>query len=152
PNSLGLIWEEIEQKAFSHGRKVILLIDDEMRKMEDLLFPLMTDFYIIFSPNAKDALTKINATDNISLVIIDMQIGSAGLWTPEDTDNFKTTGIKLCHEILKKFPKIKIGILTGTRYKINSYNDLPLAFFLKKPIDPEEFERMIRDIIKERNI
>lgn len=146
-NPLGNEWEEIEQKAFSHGRKVILLIDDEVRKMEDLLIPLMHDFHIIFSPNAKDALTKIRATE-INLAIIDMQIGSGRLWTPQETDNYKATGKKLCEEILKLSPKTKVGILTGTRYDLKSCAGLPLEFIMKKPVDPEEFESAINDIFK----
>lgn len=146
PNELGEKWEKIEQKALSAGRRVILLVDDEVRKMEDLFVPLMDDFHVIFSPNAKDALTKIQAT-NIDLAIIDLQVGSGFLWDPDETEFYKMTGKKLCQEIIKISPKTNIGILTGTRYDLKSIEQLPLAFLLKKPVDPESFEEKIYAIL-----
>jgi len=50
-NPLGKEWEEFEVKALSSGRKVILVIDDEARKLEDLFFPLTEDYHIVYSPN-----------------------------------------------------------------------------------------------------
>jgi len=147
PNYLGSEWEKIEQKALSHSRGVILLIDDEVRKMEDLFTNLMKDFHIIYSPNAKDALEKINEI-NVDLAIVDMQIGSGKLWTSQETGDYKLTGKKLCEEIITKSPKTKIGILTGTRYDLDPCRDLPLIFLLKKPIDPEDFERRIFNVFR----
>jgi hypothetical protein len=147
PNYLGPEWEKIEQKALSHSRGVILLIDDEVRKMEDLFTNLMKDFHIIYSPNAKDALEKINEI-KVDLAIVDMQIGSGKLWTSQETGDYKLTGKKLCEEIIRKSPKTKIGILTGTRYDLDPCRDLPLVFLLKKPIDPEVFERRIFDVFR----
>jgi len=136
---------EIESISLSHGRKIILLADDEVRKMEDLMLPLMTKYYVIFSPNTTDALTKLAAT-KIDLAIVDMQIGSS-TWSPEETDNYKATGVKLCKEIKASFPDTRIGILTGTRHELNGLEDLDLSFFLKKPVDPEEFERKVIDVL-----
>ena len=146
-NPLGSEWEKIEKKALSHGRKVILLIDDEVRKMKDLLVPLMNDFHIIFAPHARDALTKVAAT-KIDLAIVDMQIGSGGLWNAEETENFKATGKKLCEEIRKISPETKVGILTGTRYNLDSCENLPLKFLIRKPVDPKRFEGIIYEILK----
>ena len=146
-NPLGQEWEEIEQKALSHGRKVILLIDDEVRKMEDLFQPLMKDFHIVYSPNAKDALSKLRAI-NVDLAIVDMQIGSGGLWSRKETDDYKATGKKLCEEIKKISPSTKMAILTGTRYNVESIKNLTLEFFVKKPIDPIIFEREIYNVLK----
>jgi hypothetical protein len=138
-NPLGLLWEEIEQKSLSEGRKVVLLVDDEVRKMEDLFIPLMDDFHVIFSPSAKDALTKIQAT-NIDLAIIDLQVGSGSIWTSEETEGFKLTGKRLCDEIIKISPQTKLAVLTGTRYDLKSLEYLPLVFLFKKPVNPETFE------------
>ena len=147
PNPLGDEWEQIEQKALSHGRKVILLIDDEVRKMTDLLRPLMDDFHIVFAPNARDALNKLRAVE-VDLAIVDMQIGSGDLWTREETEDYKATGKKLCEEILKISPNTKLAILTGTRYEMQSIEEFPLAFLMKKPVDPELFEREIYNVLK----
>jgi len=108
---------------------------------------LTLPFHIIFSPNAKDAINKLKA-GNINLAIVDLQIGSGNLWTREETEDFKATGKKLCEEILNFSPETKIGILTGTRYDTESCRKLPLAFFMKKPVDPEEFEKTIHDVLK----
>jgi CheY-like chemotaxis protein len=147
PNDLGEEWEEIEKKAISQGMKVILVIDDEVRKMEDLFVPLMKDFRVIFANNAKDAFDKISAT-KIDLAIVDMQIGSGNLWTPEETDNYKATGKKMCEEILKLYPDTKVGILTGTRYELKGLDHLHLSFVIRKPIEPAKFERTIHDILR----
>lgn len=141
-------WPSIEKKAFSKGLKSIILIDDVVRKMEDLLLPLMRDFSVVFSPNAKDALTKIAAME-IDLVIVDMQIGSGGIWPREETQDGKATGKKLCEEILRLSPNTKIGVLTGTRYDCACVEDgLPLSFFMRKPVDPDEFEEAIYNVLR----
>lgn len=140
---LGEVWHRIHDKALSEGRKVILVIDDEVRKLEDLFLPLMQNYHVIFAPNARDGLDKLSAT-KIDLAIIDLQIGSGFQWSSEETQDFKMTGIKLCDEVLKKFPETKIGILTGSRYDISSTEEIKkLQFLLKKPVDPEFFEKEV---------
>jgi len=146
-NPLGPEWERIEQIVLSAGRKVILVIDDEVRKMEDLLLPLMDSYHVIFSPNAKDALTKLEAA-SVDLAVVDIQVGSGNLWTPEETAQYKMTGLKLFEEVRKRFPATKIGILTGTRHDINLPRELASpSFFLRKPVDPDQFERKVCDAL-----
>lgn len=144
--TLGKDWELIETKSLSHGRKVILVVDDEVRKMEDLFIPLMNNFYVLFSPNARDALTKISAT-KVDLAIIDLQVGSGDLWGAEETHNYKQTGKKLCEEINLKYTETKVGILSGTRHDVN-LEGLRLEFFFKKPVDPEKFEEEVNAILE----
>ena len=144
---LGEVWLRIHDKALSAGRKVILVIDDEVRKLEDLFLPLMQNYHVLFAPNARDALDKLSAT-KIDLAIIDLQIGSGFQWTPEETQDFKMTGIKLCDEILKNFPETKIGILTGSRYDISATERIEkLQFLLRKPVDPEYFEKEVTRVL-----
>jgi hypothetical protein len=65
PIQLGGKWSHIEERTLSAGRKVILVIDDEVRKLEDLFLPLMNDYHVIFSPNAKDGLDKLGLRRSI---------------------------------------------------------------------------------------
>lgn len=142
---LGQDWDSIEEKALSHGRKVILLIDDEVRKMEDLFIPLMERFHIEYSPNARDAFIKLEAS-KIDLAVVDLQVSSGEIWSADETEQFKSTGKNICKEILLKYPKTKIGILTGSRYEVD-VKELPLVFFLRKPVDPEKFEEKIYEVL-----
>lgn len=144
---LGESWVSIHNKALSAGRKVILVIDDEVRKMEDLFLSLMQTYHVIFAQNAKDALDKLAAT-KIDFAIVDLQIGSGFQWTAEETQDFKMTGVKLCNEILSKYQETKIGILTGSRHDIGVVEDIKeLQFLLKKPIDPEVFEKEVHNVL-----
>jgi len=106
--NFGEDWLDVERKATSAGRKTILVVDDEVRKMEDLFLGLMQTYHVIFAPNAQDAIDKLGAA-SIDLAIIDLQIGSGYRWDPEETQDFKMTGLKLCHEILTHFPSTKMG-------------------------------------------
>jgi CheY-like chemotaxis protein len=147
PVRLGAVWKEIEHKALSAGRKCILVIDDEVRKMEDLLLPLMDSYHVIFSPNAKDALEKLAAT-RVDLAIVDLQIGSGFQWSAEETKDFKLTGVRLCSEIRTRSPDTKVSILTGSRHDLSAARRLPdLSFLHKKPIDPDHFEKEVRRVL-----
>ncbi len=145
--SLGEEWLNVERKATSAGRKTILVIDDEVRKMEDLFLGLMRTYYVMFSPNAQDAIEKLGAA-RVDLAIIDLQIGSGSRWEPEETQDFKMTGLKLCQEISQHFPETKMGILTGSRYDLSELRSVnSLEFLLKKPVDPEDFEREVLRVL-----
>jgi len=140
-------WRRIEEKALAGQRQTILLIDDEVRKMEDLMLPLQRDYHIIFAPTLHDAVLKLQAT-SIDLAIIDMQMGSSGIFTPEQTDNYKKTGAAIANMIRNKWPNTNIGILTGSKHPlpdIESRNDL--SFFMKKPVNPETFEKEVRRVL-----
>lgn len=137
----------IEQKALSAGRKVILVVDDEVRKMEDLFLQLMDSYHILYSPNTKDALEKLNAT-KVDLVIIDLQIGSGFMWSSEETGGYKMTGLRLVKEIKEKFSDTIPAIFTGSKYDLSEIKELDgLAFFLRKPIDPERFAMEVIDVL-----
>jgi ActR/RegA family two-component response regulator len=145
-NSLGNVWQQLEEKALSANRKVVLVIDDEVRKLEDLFLPLMDDYHVIYAYDARDALSKLRA-GAVHLAIVDMQIGSGGIWTAGETNDFKSTGVKLCSAISAKYPSTQVGILTGTRHPISALADLRLAFFLRKPVDPSELAAQVNDVL-----
>ena len=139
-------WEIIENKALSAGRKVVLVIDDEFRKLEDLFFPLMDEYHIVAASSAKDALSKLEATP-VDLAIVDMQIGSGGLWKDTETQDFKATGRKICEMIRAQFPKTKIGVLTGTKHAIDARDIPDAAFFLRKPTDPDKLLETVKYVL-----
>lgn len=140
-------WDQIESKALSEGRKVILVIDDEVRKLEDLFLALEQDYRVVYSPNAKDALDKL-AANPADLAIVDLQIGSGSLWSPDETGDFKMTGINLCEHIKEYYPDTKIGILTGSRHDLTEVKAIEgLSFLLKKPIYPDDFEGEVRRVL-----
>jgi CheY-like chemotaxis protein len=141
-------WNGIEDKALSDGLKVILVVDDEAKKLEDLFFPLMGEYHIVFSKNAKDALERLSAI-KVDLAVVDLQIGSGFMWDEEETQNYKMTGLKLCKEILKSHKDTKVGILTGSKYDLDEVKSIrELSFLLKKPIDPDKFEVEVKNVLK----
>ena len=145
--ALGGRWGDVQERALSAGRKVILVIDDEVRKMEDLLLPLMQDYHVVFSPNAKDGLDKLGAVP-VDLVIVDLQVGSGFQWSAKETQDFKMTGVRLSKEIRDRFPDSKIGILTGSRHDLSEAKQIEgIEFLLKKPVDPDHFEKEVRRVL-----
>jgi ActR/RegA family two-component response regulator len=136
-NNLGDSWSRLEEKALAENSKIVLIVDDEFRKIEDTFIPLMDEYTVSSAPNAKAALEQINAR-KVDFVIVDMQIGSGGLWTEEETNDFKFTGLRLIDEIRSIKPDIGIGVLTGSKYKLEEVKDLNPHFFLRKPADPDD--------------
>lgn len=145
-NKLGQLWEQIEERALSAGRKVVLVIDDEFRKMEDLFYPVMDYYHVVPSPNAKDAFTKLAAM-HVDLAIVDIQIGSGFIWKEQETQEFKLTGVKICEEIRAKYPATKVGVLTGTRHAMPDLTHLALDFEARKPIDPAELLKVVQNVL-----
>jgi hypothetical protein len=145
PGSSTPDWAAIEDKALSANRKTVMLIDDEARKMEDLLAPCMDQFHIVFAATAKDALEKMQASP-VDLAVVDMQVSSGGIWNARETNDFKLTGLKLCEEINLLFPQTKVAILTGTRHSFKP-PQIPLAFVARKPIDPDKLLERINGVL-----
>lgn len=139
-------WQEIEEKALLGGGCIILVVDDEARKIKDLFLHLSETYHIVYASNAREGLEKMKAYD-VSLAIVDLQIGSGGLWGEEETSNYKMTGLKICEEFRNIKSDIKIGVLTGSRYDTSMVADKELVFFLKKPIDPQDFEREVNNVL-----
>ena len=139
-------WSQLEDLALSAGRKTVLVIDDEYRKLEDLFIPLMDNFHIMFASNAKDGLEKM-AAQRPDLAIVDMQVGSGFIWSEEETSQFKQTGVRIVEEINKLYPQTKIGVLTGTKHSMDGLDKSKLSFFLRKPIDPDVLSRKVANVL-----
>lgn len=73
-----------------------------------------------------------------------MQVGSGGIWTDEETQDFKATGVNICKYILEHYPKTRVCVFTGTRYSVTNLTGLKLEFFLRKPVDPAELVQKVR--------
>lgn len=146
------MWIDLEHRALSHDRKVILIVDDEVAKYDDSFYPLMENFHVVRAPNPKAAIAALEAMP-VALAVVDLQMGAGGLWSEIETADFKLTGIQLARTINERFPSVQVGILTGTRHKIPALDDLKLAFFLKKPIMPDELcKRVTEDIEGKRQV
>lgn len=138
---------EIEERALSSGRKVILVIDDEHRKLIDLFVPLMEDYYVMFAATASDAIEKAKARTP-DLAVIDVQLGSGGIWTEQETGDYKLTGAKIVEEFSEKFPRTKLCVLTGTMHRTDLVKREKLALNLRKPIDPDVLKTKITNVLR----
>jgi hypothetical protein len=145
-NSIGAWFHEMEDRALSSGRKVVLVADDEFRKLEDLFLPLQDRYHIEQAHHARDAFMKLQARE-VDLIIVDLQIGSGGLWTAQETEDFKFTGLRLCEEINKRHPNTKVGILTGTKHRLPNELGLQLQFLLRKPVDPDFLHNKVNECL-----
>ena len=139
-------WEEKEFEALSAGKKVILFVDDEARKLSDLFYPLIGKYHVQYAYDANEALTKLAALD-VDLAILDLQMPAQGAYTSEETGGFKATGLILHQSICEDYPKTKVGIFSGSRHDYEKPK-LPTQFMLKKPIDPDVFVQYVEDALK----
>lgn len=134
-NDFGIHWRAIEERALSSGRKVIMVIDDEYRKIEDLFLPLMDDFHVVVAADANDAFKKLSAR-SADLVLVDMQIPSGGRYSAAETEDFKSTGSLICRDINSLHPTTKVVVLTATKHPLPSGDLFKPNDILTKPIDP----------------
>jgi len=145
-NRLDRRWQSLEEIALSASRKVIMVIDDEFRKLEDLFLPLMHSYHVVQAPNARDAFSKM-AAGFVDLAIVDIQIGSGAMWSDTETEDYKLTGIKICEAINRKHPKTKVAILTGTRHALPDLSKLDLAFVARKPISSDKLLEKVNHVL-----
>lgn len=144
---LGGIWSTIEENVLTQGRKVILVVDDEIKKIDDTFFLLMDEYHVKCVPYPKAALQYCE-TVPIALAIIDLQMEGQDLWSEAETQGFSMTGFKLSDEIRRLYPKTKICILTGTRHDISEEHRASVDLLLKKPISPLDLQREIRELLE----
>lgn len=147
PSPAGQVFADIEAKALSGGRQVIMLIDDEVRIMEDLMLKLSLTHQVIYASSAKDAFDKMAAT-KVDLAIVDMQIGGTGVWSPSETNDYKSTGVNILKKIREEYPQTKLAILSGTKHDIPLEAAQMADLFMRKPILPSVFNKRILDVLK----
>jgi CheY-like chemotaxis protein len=143
---LGDMWSSIEENVLTQGRKVILVVDDEIKKIEDTFFLLMEEYHVKCVPYPKAALQYCETTP-IAVAIIDLQMDGQDLWSESDTQSYTMTGFKLAGDIRKLYPKTKICILTGTRHEVSDEQRNSVDLFIKKPIFPVDLQREIKELI-----
>lgn len=147
PSDFGPHWRNIEDRALSSGLPVVVVIDDEHRKIEDLFLPLMDRYYVMMAYNAKDAFTKLEAKQ-AALAIVDMQVPSGGRYTSNETEDYKCTGKLICRDLRSQFPQTKVLILTATKHPLPDFDTYAPDKILAKPIHPDELETVVDSLIK----
>ena len=146
PNCLGGIWEKIEECVLTQGRTVILVIDDEVKKIEDLFFPLMETYHVKCIPYIKAAFQFLD-TVKVSLAIVDLQMPTQDLWLDSEVEESRMTGFKFAEEVRLKYKDTKICILTGTKHPVSSEAQASVDLFLRKPIDPFELQAAVNNLL-----
>lgn len=145
-NKLGGIWPRIEESVLTQGRKVILVIDDEAKKVEDAFFLLMDEYHVKCLPYPKAGLQYCE-TVAVDLAVIDLQMDSQDLWSETATDSYRMTGFRVAEEIRRLYPNTKICILTGTRHQISEEQRRSVDLFIKKPIGPRELQEHLKTLL-----
>jgi CheY-like chemotaxis protein len=132
---LGTEWALIEDKVLGAGRHTILVVDDEIKRIDDLFLPLMEKYYVHCVPRVKSALEQLEAKP-VDLLVVDMQMPADGLWTAIETKDFRFTGMKIAEHVRDKYPGTKIVGLTGIKYALPDAAADLFDSILRKPIDP----------------
>jgi hypothetical protein len=137
----------IEDAVLTGMLPVVLIIDDESKKIEDLFYFAQNDFHIHRVPRVKSGLQYLEAT-KVAIAVIDMQMPDDGLWGGDETAQYRLTGTKVVEEIKKRWPNTKVCILSGTRYPIPT-ETLNLAdIVIRKPVDPIYLHEQLKLLLK----
>lgn len=145
-NSLGGFWARLEDDALTQGRKVILVVDDEVKKIEDSFFPLMDEFHVKCIPYPRAAIDLMKSV-SVNIIVIDLQMNAQDFWSELETDNSRMTGFCLAAYVSENFSKTKICILSGTKHQISNEDKAKVDLFLRKPIDPFELANNLKSIL-----
>ena len=111
-------------------RKKILVCDDDKRQRESLQSILKYDYDVSTALNGQDALDYLTLDPTFDLVLLDNNM-------PE------MTGLEALPIIKKKFPHIKVVMISGDNIK-NSSLELGALEFLSKPVDLKEMMEMLK--------
>ena len=141
------MWSSIEENVLTQGRKVIIVVDDEIKKIEDSFFLLMDEYHVKSIPYPRAALQYCE-TVPVALAIIDLQMEGQDLWSESETQGFTMTGFKLSEEIRRLYPSTKICVLTGTRHEITEAQRESVDLLLRKPIFPLDLQREVKELLR----
>lgn len=150
PNGLGGIWEKMEEDVLTQGRKVILVVDDDVQKIEDVFFPLMDDYHVKCVPSVKAGFQFLESV-NVWVAIVDLQMPTEDFWTDEEVDSSRMTGFKFAEDLRINHPTVKICILTGSKHPISVEAQTSVDLFLRKPIDPFVLKEKIVRLAETKN-
>ena len=131
---LGKQRQAVEDQVLTGRRPVVLIIDDESKKIDDLFHFVQEDFHIHRVPRVTSGIQYMEAAD-VAIAVVDMQMPDDGLWGSEETENYRMTGAKVVELIRERWPKTKLCILSGTRHKIADEVLQLVDLVLRKPID-----------------
>ncbi|RYG98533.1 MAG: response regulator [Alphaproteobacteria bacterium] len=148
-NGLGGQWAKMEEDVLTHGRKVILVVDDDAQRLQDVFFPLLEDYHVKCIPSVKTAFQFLDSV-HVDLAVVDLQMPTEDFWTEDQVDNSRMTGFRFAEDLRKNYPAVKICILTGSKHPISAEAQAGVDLFLRKPIDPFSLkERLVALIEKD---
>jgi CheY-like chemotaxis protein len=145
---LGEEWLEIENQALGQGRISILVVDDEIRRIEDLFLPLMEKCFVQCVPRIKTAFDYL-AAKKVNIVILDMQMPSDGMWSAHESNDYRFTGLLAAKKIREEFPSSLVVALSGIKHTIPEGSNEVFDLILRKPIDPLDLRDEILTLLEE---
>ena len=145
-NPLNQYWRGIEERVLTKGRKVVLAVDDQIKRLQDMYLPTSVKYHVSLLPYVKAALSYLS-TVKVSLVVLDLQMPAQDLWTESETKDFAYTGLRFLELIKKDYPEVKTVILTGIHHPVESIDTINCDLYLRKPIDPYDLRNEIEKLI-----
>ncbi len=118
----------------------IIIVDDIEEYLDTMELNLPDYFLVLKARSLKEAQQVFNQGDPPELAVIDIRL------IEDDPENFE--GLKLLKWIKKKYPKTRIIMISAYHDFEFEAESLALGaeYFLKKPIQPDEFSNVIRDV------
>ncbi len=132
----------------------ILFIDDDIRSQIDTLDILkMEGFDVVYASHIKEAITLAEKYNNsISAIVLDIMMPTQGIFSLQETQGGRRTGILLYQKYLKPLlPNIPVIVLTAlTDQSILSEirKELCVKSILYRPITVKEIIREIKKNIE----
>ena len=114
--------------------KVLIVEDEMMLRMRAVDIVEDAGFSPVQAVNADQALSILESRSDISLLFTDIQM-------PGSMD-----GLMLAHAVHKRWPPIKIILVSG-KLKLSNIDTPPDSRFFDKPLDAKEMVSEIQDMI-----
>ncbi len=141
-------WADIESQALGQGRISILVVDDEIRRIEDLFLPLMEKCFVQCVPRIKTAFEYL-AAKKVNVVILDMQMPGDGIWNAHESNDYRFTGLLAAKRIREEYPSALVVGLSGIKHAIPPESNDVFDLILRKPIDALDLRDEVINLIEE---
>lgn len=143
-------WSDLEAKIVGSSLASILVVDDDIKRIEDLFLPLMERCFVRCVPKVETALEYLEAQP-VDLVVVDMQMPVDEIWSAHETQDYRFTGMILGKHIQEAYPDILLVALTGTRHNLPEGADDVFDAVLRKPIDSFVLRDTIINLIEDED-
>lgn len=119
------------------GKKRILCVEDDKDTCE-LLGLLFGDYEVVFANGTRDAFAQLESR-HFDLYVLDN-------WLPDGS------GIEVCKKIHALTPDVPIIFTSAVGHKaeIKKALDAGARQYLIKPYDPEELQKVVKDLLAEK--